>query len=305
MQIHIVRTDKGRFLPDFIPDIGDEDNGCSQIGQEKELNAIARTHAGISNGPCTRPELRHEHEAIEKESDPRSNDARLRAECEFGKAVSLSLPARAEANVGQTNAAPGDDGGETGERQHPIEGFGLLGRACEEGQQAQNTGHTNRGNRSTFAIDIAEDLGCLILIGQGGEGARRAIDGGIPYGEHRNHDDHVEYGWQSRDASVDDGNDKGRGFRIVAGASIHQTRVIIRDQNAHNREGNNVEKGDSPEDLLNSRRERFPRVFCLCCRQSNQLSTGEGKSCSNEHRAQPFKSVIEGTRVVPELATNV
>lgn len=70
MQIHIVRTDKGRFLPDFIPDIGDEDDGCGQVGQEKELNAVARTHAGVSNGPCTRPKLRHEHEAIEEESDP-------------------------------------------------------------------------------------------------------------------------------------------------------------------------------------------------------------------------------------------
>lgn len=81
--------------------------------------------------------------------------------------------------------------------------------------------------------------------------------------------------------------------------------MVVGDQQAHKREGDNVEKSYPPKHLLDGRGEGFPRIGRLSGGQANEFRPGKRKGCSDKDTAQTFESVVEGAGVAPELATNV
>jgi hypothetical protein len=62
------------------------------------------------------------------------------------------------------------------------------------------------------------------------------------------------------DAGALDGDDEGGGGRVGGGLGAEEPGVVVRDEEADEGEGNGVEEGDAPKDLLDGAGKGFPWV---------------------------------------------
>ena len=79
----------------------------------------------------------------------------------------------------EADAGPGEDGAEAGEGEEPGEGRALDGAEVEEGEEADERRDADGDQRPALAVHVREDLGCLALLGERGQGARGAVHGGV------------------------------------------------------------------------------------------------------------------------------
>lgn len=103
----------------------------------------------------------------------------------------MLLPRAAEADVGEADGTPSEDGREAAERLHPEKGFRFLVRRGKKGEKAQRRREKNGHQRPPLLVNVGENAGRLALLGQGGESARGSIDGGVPDRYHSYHDDDI------------------------------------------------------------------------------------------------------------------
>lgn len=73
--------------------------------------------------------------------------------------------------MAEANAAPGEDGREAREREHPVECVFLLVSRGEVGEEAEDGREANCENGTPFAVDVGEEVRRLRLFGQCGERA--------------------------------------------------------------------------------------------------------------------------------------
>lgn len=92
---------------------------------------------------------------------------------------------------------------------------------------------------------------------------------------------------------------------ISGGGATDESGLVVRDQKTDKGKGDNVEQSNTPEHLLNGSGEGLSRVRGLSSGQTDQLSAGEGEGGVDEDTAETLETVVEGTRVVPVLSTNV
>lgn len=169
------------------------------------------------------------------------------------------MPGASEADVAEADGAPGEDGRKARYGQEPVEDRVLLLEVGEVGQQAESASHHDGNKGPSPLVDVAENLRGLAEIGEGGEGSRGTEDGRVADGQDGDEDDGVHHRGEDVDAGRLDGNDEGRGVGVrVAGA--HQVWVIVRHEQANQRQGDNVEEADAPKHLLDGCRERLSRV---------------------------------------------
>lgn len=69
--------------------------------------------------------------------------------------------------------------------------------------------------------------------------------------------------------------------------------------------GTQYSQGDTPENLLDGTGESLGRVGRLGSGKADKLGTGEGEGGGDEDGAEAAEAVLEGTGVLPELATLV
>ncbi|KFY33111.1 hypothetical protein V495_08423, partial [Pseudogymnoascus sp. VKM F-4514 (FW-929)] len=77
----------------------------------------------------------------------------------------------AEADVREADGGPCEDGAESREGEHPVEDGVLLIAVGGVGDEAESGGEGDGDDGTAFAVDVAEDLGGLALVGEGREGA--------------------------------------------------------------------------------------------------------------------------------------
>ena len=77
------------------------------------------------------------------------------------------------------------------------------------------------------------------------------------------------------------------------------------DKETDEEETQNIEKGNSPEDLLDRTWEGLDWVLGLSSGETDKLSSRERESSSDENSAESFESVLESTRIVPCAGTPV
>lgn len=277
-EIHILAAHDGGLVHELIDDVAGDDDWDGKVDGEEDLSVGLST-----DGPDGSPELGDEDKAVEDEAEVGADDTRLRGEGELVESVALELPRATEPDMAEADGAPGEDGGETGESHHPGEGFALLGRGGEVAKETEEGGDGDADDRAAAAVNVGEDLGGLALLGEGGEGAGRAVDGGVADGEDSNHDDYVHDVGEDADTGVLNGNDEGRGLGIRRRASVEKSALVVRDKETDESKRDNVEEGDTPEDLLDSSGERLARVGSFGSSKTNKLSTGERKGSSDEH----------------------
>jgi hypothetical protein len=133
-------------------------------------------------------------------------------------------------------------------------------------------------------------------LGQGSQSTAAAIYSRNADGENGNQNDDIHEAVKPLQAGVFTNQDKRRGIDIDVRAGAEQVIVIVRNQQAHKEEAEDVESGrpsqqtresrprrirnlqsDSPEHLLDGARQRLDGVMGLGSRKTNQLSTAEGE----------------------------
>ena len=206
--------------------------------------------------------------------------------------------------MGEADGAPGEDGRQTAEGEHPGEGVVLLGGSGEVGEEAEGGGEEDGDEGTAALVDVGEDPRRLVLLGQGGEGAGGAVDGGVADGEDGDHDDDVHDRVEALDPGVGDGDDEGGGVR-VGGVGADEPWVCVGHEQADEDEGDDVEEADAPEDLLDGCGQGFARVGGLGGGESDELRAGEGKGRGHEDGAEAFEAVVEGAGVGPVFAADV
>jgi hypothetical protein len=92
--------------------------------------------------------------------------------------VSVVRPCLAEANVGQADGTPGEEGSHTGELEQPSEDELTIGSQVHvgEGSAEKDGGHGHQ--RATRAINVGEDLGGVTLLTESSESAGATVDTG-------------------------------------------------------------------------------------------------------------------------------
>lgn len=188
---HITPHDPGP-VPELVPQETRHHHRRGQVHLEKRTDLPRLALLAIPDGPRGCPELRHQHETIERETDPTPDDPGLAAERQLVETVALAFPAAAEADVRETDAAPGEDGREAGEGKHPVESGLLFFRAGEKREEAEERGERDGDDGSAFAVDVSQEARGLALFCQGRECAGTAVDAAVADGEDGDHDDCVE-----------------------------------------------------------------------------------------------------------------
>ena len=206
--------------------------------------------------------------------------------------------------MGEADGAPGEDGRQTAEGEHPGEGVVLLGGSGEVGEEAEGGGEEDGDEGTAALVDVGEDPRRLVLLGEGGEGAGGAVDGGVADREDGDHDDDVHDRVEALDPGVGDGDDEGGGVG-VGGVGPDEPWVCVGHEQADEDEGDDVEQADAPEDLLDGCGQGFARVGGLGGGESDELGAGKGKGRGHEDGAEAFEAVIEGAGVGPVFAADV
>lgn len=212
--------------------------------------------------------------------------------------MALQAPRAAEADVGQADGTPGEDGAEAAEGLQPDEDVGFPLRRREEGEQPNDRGDADGFQRPAAAVNVGEELGSLALLRQSAESARGAVDARIADGEDGDHDDDVHDRVEAVDACVFDGDDERRGFGVYARLT-DQSWVGVWDQEPHEEKRDDVEEADAPEDLLHGRRQGSPGVGSL--RRRKAYKFGALDFCRQCGLGRWVK-LIQNSRILPVKA---
>ena len=172
-------------------------------------------HVGVSDGRKSGPELCDEDQNIKDEADPGADDAGLGFECQLVEGVAVVFPGLAEADVAGADAGPGDDGGEAGDGEHPVERLGPRGWASGDDEAEQSGGRSENDGEKRLAgdVDISEDFGGLAAIGEGSGGA---VDGTVAHRKHSDENHGIHDGRDGSDLGVFHGDDEGGGVGVTA-----------------------------------------------------------------------------------------
>lgn len=92
---------------------------------------------------------------------------------------------------------------------------------------------------------------------------------------------------------------------VGGGGSAQKLVPVVWHEKTDNCKGHDIEKADTPKHLLRGCRESLPGIGSLGRSKTDQLSTGESKCSIDEDAAQTLEAIMECTRMMPILSTNI
>lgn len=249
--------------------------------------------------------LSDEDKNVEGETDPRSDDTTDGSEGDLVDGVAVVLPGVAETDVRQADGAPGEESSKRGQVEKPVEDDNTLGinvNVCENTTEGDQSGGPER---TSGLVNVREDNGSVTLLGHGGEGARSTVDTGDTDRDNGDKNDHVHEVVETVETGIATDQDEGGGLGVGEGSLGQEGGVVRVDEQTDEEETQDVEEGDTPEDLLDGTGKRFDGVAGLSGSQTDQFSTSEGEGSCDEDGAETLEAVLERTRVVPVAGTPV
>lgn len=249
--------------------------------------------------------LRDKDKKHQDEPQPAPVDAADSLEGDLVERVAMVRPRLAEADVAEADAAPGEERGEAGQRQQPVEDGGAIGVEVDVGEQTKDEDDGDAGEGPPRAVDVGEDLGGVALLGEGGEGAAAAVDARDADGDDGDEDDDVHEGVEAAEPGVLADEDEGACVDVAVGVGAEEVLVVRGDEQADEEEAEDVEEGDAPEDLLDGAGEGLDGVVSLSGGEADELGAREGEGGGDEDGAEAAEAVAEGARVVPEAGAPV
>ena len=155
-----------------------------------------------------------EHDNNQSQTNPRTGDAEDGPEGDLVKGVAVILPCVPEADVGEADAAPGEECSQTGQRLEPVEGDGSTGVECHERKRGPCENKDGCPQRSASTINVGEEARRITLLSKCTQCTRAAVDTRKTDRNDRQHDDHVGEVSEPDDAGTFSNNNERRGFDI-------------------------------------------------------------------------------------------
>lgn len=307
VNVHAQKSNHPRLEPELVADVEYNDDGDCQDLLEKVVGHLRGGHGcrARAHGRDGHPELSSEDKHVCNNGDPGANDTSLRSVGQLIQGIAGGGPRLAEANVAQTDAGPGEETRQPADAEQPVENGDVDLDVDEVGQEAEAEGKDNGDQRPALAVDVAKDARSVGLLGEGGEDARRAKDGRVADAEHGEEYDGVHDAGEDGGADALDGEDKGARRCVDGAGAAEQARVVVRHEQADEEEGDNVEDGDAPEDLLDGAGQRLARVGGLGGGEADELGADKGKGRRDEHAAEALEAVAGRAGLDPVLPANV
>lgn len=98
--------------------------------------------------------------------------------------MALDLPRFTESDVAETDGEPGEEGGETGECDEPVEDHGSVACQVDVGECTKDEPGDDGEGRAGGFVDGGEYFGGVAVLGEGGEGTGAGVHAGETDGEH-------------------------------------------------------------------------------------------------------------------------
>lgn len=180
------------------------------------------------------------------DDQPQANVAAVDAadglEGDLVQGVAVVGPGLAEPDVGEADAAPGEQGGQAGKREQPVKDGRAVGVEVDKGEQAEGDDDADAEERTARAVDVGEDLGRVPLLRERRQRARAAVHGRHANGQHRDEDDDVHERVEAAKPSILANQHERR--RVDVGVRVRgaqETAVVVGDQQADEEEAQDVE----------------------------------------------------------------
>lgn len=122
--------------------------------------------------------LSDEDENDENEADPGAIDAANSCEGNLVNRVAVVSPGSPEADVGNTDATPGEQRGQTGQGDQPVEYNLPAPVQVDVGQQAADEDGNGGPEGTAGLVDVRKELGSIALLSKGGQGTRPTVNTG-------------------------------------------------------------------------------------------------------------------------------
>lgn len=207
--------------------------------------------------------------------------------------------------MGQADGAPGEESSQRRKVEEPVEDDNTLGINVDVGEGTASAEENSGVQRTSGPVDVGEDDGSVSLLGHGSQSTRATVDTGDTDGNDRDENDDVHEVVEAVQTGVATDKHEGRGLGVRVGCLRQEGGVVGVDKETNEEETQDVEEGDTPEDLLNGTRERLDGVAGLGGSQTDQLSTSEGEGSGDEDGAETLEAVLERTGIVPVTGTPV
>lgn len=235
INVHVFDAHVARAVVNLVAQEENQGNRRAHPLEEEVLRLEPRRDGFMArrgNRESTHPELGGQDADVEAEADVGARDADLGLEGEVAGTVAVSVPGASEADVAGADGGPGEDGGEARDGEEPVQDGVFLFEIGQVGEEAECCGDEDGDEGASSLVDVAEDLGGLAKVGEGGESSRGTEDGGVSDGQDGDEDDGVHHRGEDIDAGSLDGNDKGRRSRIcVVFANQHRVGVWHKQPN--------------------------------------------------------------------------
>lgn len=242
----------------------------------------------------------NESDDVQAQTDVGTANTEHGSEWQLIELAASKLPRAAVADVGQVDGCPCEERRERGQGQEPVEGNSSLwcqGDVCEESED-QRKGQGNVW--ATVLVNAGEDLWCHAVESQSLDGTGGSVGTGVGDGDDGKSDDGVEDVWHDGNVGEGAGADHWGVLGVGSGCAL-EGWVIRWDDEAEDEERDDVEDGNTPEDLLGGLWKGLSRVVGLSSGETNQLGTSEGESGGDEDGAPSLESVAESRPVTCDL----
>lgn len=292
-------TVKGRILVKVSVD----NPANEQKDDNRRSEVILKEGLGIL-GSDRDVELSNEAHTGEEHANPAANDTEGGGEGEFVDIPTVILPCLSEADVGEANTTPNEQGANTGQSQQPVEDDTTGARGLvDESEKTEGDLEENAVQGTSGLVDVCKELRSHAARSQSLDGTGRAEGCGVGHTDDGNSDDSVHDRWQATNTGILDRDDEGRGLSVGTGGTEQVVRVAGNNQ-ADDESTQEVEDHDTPEDLLGGLGEGLGRVGSLGSSKTAQLCSTEGKGCSREDGAEALEGG-ERTRVMPVVSSDI
>ena len=301
IDIDVGEREPALTLPEEANRPEEEDDGEGKVRHEEALGIVEAAGDGADGNE----ELGDEDEEDEEETEVGAVDTTDSLEGNLVSGVSVVGPGRAEADVGQADAAPSEEGGKTGKGEEPVEDGRAITGETNVGKGTEDEHGEDGEEGAVGAVDVVEDLGGITLLGKSGKGTRATEDTGDTDRQNGDKNDDVHERIEALEVGVLADEDKGRGVDVDHGVGTEQVLIVVGDKKTDEEETEDVEEGDTPEHLLDGTGKRLEGVASLSGGKTDKLSTGEREGGSDEAGAEATETVGKSTRLVPVTRTPV
>jgi len=205
--------------------------------------------------------------------------------------------------MGKADGTPDEEETKTSKGQEPAKDLHTLRGGANVGKETEADLKENTVEGAALGVNVLEEVGGHVALSHSLNGSGRAEGAGVGDREDSNGDDSVHNAREDLDTSILDSKNEGRGLGVGT-AGTHETLVVGGEDETDNEQVEDVEDGNSPEDLLASHGDRSAGVGRLSGSKTNHLSTTEGESSDDKDSTETLEAG-ESTRVAPVLGANV